>query len=60
MRILRMKKVEDKIDISGTHIRRMEKTGQFPARVKISERAYGYIEEEVDAWIKKRLAARKH
>ncbi len=60
MRILRMKKVEEKAGISGTHIRRLEKDGLFPERVKISERAYGYIEEEVDAWIKKRLAARKH
>ena len=60
MRLLRIKQVEERINTSGTHIRRMEKAGQFPARVEISERSYGYSEEEVDDWIEKRLAARKH
>ena len=59
MRLLRMKQVENKTGSCGTHIRRMEKAGQFPARVEISERAYGYVEEEVDAWIEERMAARK-
>ena len=59
MRLLRLKQVEQQIDISGTHIRRMEKAGQFPARVQISERTYGYSEDEVNAWIRRRLAARK-
>ena len=59
MRILRIKQVEQKINTSGTHIRRMEKAGQFPARVEISKRSFGYCENEVDAWIKERLAARK-
>ena len=60
MRILRMKQVEVKTGSCGTHIRRMEKAGRFPARVKISERAYGYVEEEVDSWIQERMDARKH
>lgn len=58
MRILRLKQVEEKINTSGTHIRRLEKAGKFPSRVKLSERAYGYVEDEVDAWIEERLAAR--
>ncbi len=60
MKLLRLKQVEQRIDTSGTQIRRLEKAGNFPSRVKISERAYGYVEEEVDAWIEERLAARKH
>lgn len=59
MIILRMRQVEAKTGNCGTHIRRMEKAGHFPIRVKISERAFGYIEEEIDRWIEERMAARK-
>ena len=59
MRLLRIKEVEKRVGISGTHIRRLERAGQFPVRAEISERSYGYSEEEVDRFIEERLAARK-
>lgn len=60
MKLLRMKQVEEKVGVCGVHIRRLEKAGKFPARVEISERAFGYLEKEVDHWIASRLTARKN
>ena len=36
----------------------MVKAGKFPAPIKIGERANGYIEAEVDAWMEAKAAAR--
>ena len=59
MRLLRIKEVEKRVGISGTQIRRLERAGHFPARAEISERSFGYAEDEVDHWIEERLAARE-
>ena len=40
-------------------LRAIERAGNFPARAEISERSFGYAEDEVDHWIEERLAARK-
>ena len=37
---------------------RLEKAGRFPKRVPLSPSRIAWIESEVDAWIKKRVAAR--
>ena len=37
---------------------RLEKAGRFPKRVPLSPSRIAWIESEVDAWIKKRGAAR--
>lgn len=37
---------------------RLEKAGKFPKRVALSPSRIAWIESEVDAWIKKRVAAR--
>ena len=60
MKLLRIKQVEKRVGISGTQIRRLERAGQFPVRAEISERSFGYAEDEVDLWIQERLAAREH
>jgi prophage regulatory protein len=38
---------------------KLVKAGKFPAPMKIGERANGYIEAEVDAWMDARAKARK-
>jgi prophage regulatory protein len=32
--------------------------GEFPAPVKLGERAVGWVEAEVEAWVKDRIEAR--
>jgi prophage regulatory protein len=37
---------------------RLEAQGKFPKRVPISERRVGWVEAEVDAYIKKQISSR--
>ena len=37
----------------------LEAQGKFPRRVKLGERRYGYLENELDNWLKERAALRE-
>jgi prophage regulatory protein len=37
----------------------LEAAGKFPKRVKLGERRYGYVEDEIEAWLKQRAALRE-
>jgi prophage regulatory protein len=43
---------------SKPHLWRLEKAGKFPKRVPVGASRYGYVEEEIDAYIAARIAAR--
>jgi predicted DNA-binding transcriptional regulator AlpA len=49
--ILREKQVVEMIGLSRVTIWRMECAGKFPQRVQLSERAVGWIAEEVNFWL---------
>jgi prophage regulatory protein len=36
----------------------LEKAGQFPRRVQVTERRYAYVEDEILAWLASKIAAR--
>ncbi len=61
MRYLKFSQLEtDKgISFCRMHIDRLEKAGKFPRRVKISDRAVGWIEAEIDAWQKAKADQRQ-
>lgn len=49
------------IAYSKTQIWRLEKSGQFPKRVSLTDNSngrHGWVESEIDAWIKDRIAQR--
>lgn len=46
------------IHYSPFHLRRMIAAGTFPKPVKLSERKTGYVEAEIEAWLKDRIADR--
>jgi prophage regulatory protein len=46
------------IPLSKPQLWRLEKDGKFPKRVPISLGRYGYVEEEIDAYIDSRIRAR--
>jgi prophage regulatory protein len=43
---------------SKPHLWRLEKAGKFPKRVSVGTSRYGYVEDEIDAYIADRIAAR--
>jgi prophage regulatory protein len=56
--IIRKREVTRRTGYSGTTIWREEKADRFPQRVQLSERAVGWYEDEVDAWIRARVRGR--
>jgi prophage regulatory protein len=45
---------EEKTGLSRVTLWRLEKSGQFPKRVNLTEARIGWEEEEVDEWIESR------
>jgi prophage regulatory protein len=56
--ILRLPGVKKNTGLSRSTIYDKMKRGGFPKPVKIGERAVGWVEAEVEAWLKTRMEAR--
>jgi prophage regulatory protein len=46
------------ISYSRPHLFRLIKSGHFPTPIKIGENRNAWTEEEIDAWVTKRIAER--
>jgi prophage regulatory protein len=46
------------IPYTRAHVRRLVGAGEFPAPVQLSPHRIAWVESEVDAWLKARIAAR--
>jgi prophage regulatory protein len=57
MSVLRMAQVTAATKLSRMTIYRLEKRGQFPARIQLSPNSVGWREDEVERWIESRPAA---
>lgn len=57
-RILRLPAVKEKTGLGRDSIYRGGREHWFPERVKITPRASGWFEDEIDAWIAARAAER--
>ncbi|MEQ1907682.1 MAG: AlpA family phage regulatory protein [Vicinamibacterales bacterium] len=52
IRVLRFEAVRDRTGLSRSTIWRLERRGTFPRHRRISLNAVGWLEEEVDQWIR--------
>jgi prophage regulatory protein len=57
-RIVRFPEACTKTGYSRPHIYRKIKDGTFPLPVKLGDKAVGFVEDEIDAWIEQRIALR--
>jgi len=57
-RVLRVAQVIEKTGLKKDSIYRGGREGWFPRCIKLNERASGWIESEIDAFIEKRRKAR--
>ena len=56
LRVLREPAVLDRTGLGHTRLWELERDGKFPKRIKISERACGWLEHEVQDFIESRIA----
>jgi prophage regulatory protein len=57
LRMIRFPTVRDRTGLSRSTIWRLERQGEFPRHRRISPNAVGWLEHEVDAWIKLRMVS---
>ena len=58
MQVLRIAKVVEKVGYSRMHIYRLEKDGKFPKRIRLGPNSVGWLEHEIDDWIKVKVRER--
>jgi prophage regulatory protein len=58
MRLLSKKALREKVLYSPAHIARLEAAGKFPKRVQVGPGRVGWVDEEVEDWLKQRIAER--
>jgi len=58
MRLLSKKAVRETVLYSPQHIARLEAAGLFPKRVRLGPGRVGWVEEEVQAWLRERVSRR--
>jgi prophage regulatory protein len=52
-RVLRLPQVTEKTGLSDAAIYKAARAGSFPRPIKLTDRASGWLEHEVDAWIER-------
>lgn len=57
LRVLRLPAVQERTGLGRDSIYRGAREGWFPRPVKISERASGWLEHEIDAFLAERVTA---
>ncbi|MEJ8574170.1 helix-turn-helix transcriptional regulator [Microbaculum marinum] len=58
MRILSKRQVRELVLYSPQHIARLEAAGKFPKRVRLGANRVGWVEDEVQEWLRDRLEER--
>jgi prophage regulatory protein len=58
-RIISRKELRILVPYSDMHIRRLEKAGRFPRRIRVGEARIGWSFREVQEWIAAKKAARQ-
>lgn len=57
LRILRRKQVEDRVGLSCSTIYASIAAGVFPKPIQLGAQSVGWLESEIDAWLRGRVAA---
>jgi len=57
-KLLVLSQVREIVPYSASHIWRLERSGQFPRRVRLGENRVAWLQSEVNSWVESKLAAR--
>lgn len=56
--VLRKKQVLEAIGLSASTVYALQKAGKFPAPVKLSQRATGWLSSDIEQWLAAKAAER--
>lgn len=56
-RILRLKEVSARVGLCKAMVYRLQKQGNFPKSIKLGQRATGWYEHDVEAWLSNRATS---
>ena len=59
MKFLSKKQIREKVLYCPAHIARLEAAGKFPKRVRLGPGRVGWVEEEIEEWMRVRIAKRQ-
>jgi prophage regulatory protein len=59
-RVLRKPELYGKLALSDATIWRLEHQGKFPKRITLGGKSVGWLESEVNDWLKAKAEAREH
>jgi prophage regulatory protein len=54
LKVIRPTELAEKLSLSTVTLWRMEKRGELPPRRKISKRIVGWLESDIEEWLKER------
>ena len=57
-RVISQKELASRVPYSPVQIWRLEKAGTFPRRIQLGPNRVGWVEEEVEAWLRNRMDGR--
>ena len=57
-KLLMLSQVREIVPYSASHIWRLERSGQFPQRVRLGGNRVAWLQSEVNSWVESKLAAR--
>lgn len=57
LKILRRRQVEDRVGLSCSTIYAAVAAGTFPKPIQLSAQSVGWLESEIDSWLRERVAA---
>ena len=57
-KFLMLPQVREIVPYSASHIWRLERSGQFPQRVRLGGNRVAWLESELNSWVESKLAAR--
>jgi prophage regulatory protein len=60
VRILRIRDVMAKTGLSQSQVYELIARSEFPMQLKLGPKAVGWVESEIEAWIKDKMDARAH
>jgi prophage regulatory protein len=56
VRLLRFRQVRERVGLSRSTVTRLQRAGVFPPPIRVTENTVAWVEHDIDAWVRARIA----